>query len=87
MEEYEPVARLPYGWSAGDWTSAAIVSKGEYGVPVGMVFGYPCTSNGQGNYKVVEGLKLDAFGQAKFAATLRELQEEREAVRDLLPNA
>jgi malate dehydrogenase len=73
------------GTPAGDWTSAALVSKGEYGVPAGLVFGYPVTSTGGGDWKVVEGLKLDAFGQAKFKATLDELLKEREVVKDLLP--
>ena len=71
--------------AANDWVSMATVSKGEYGVPAGLVFGYPCRSDGKGNYTVVEGAKLDAFGQQKFQATLKELQEERDAVRDLLP--
>ena len=53
-------------------------------VPAGLVFGYPCTTDGQGNYKVVEGLTLDAFGKAKFDATLKELLEEKDAVKDLL---
>ena len=61
-------------------------AQGDTTEPAGLVFGYPCTSSGDGNWKVVEGLKLDAFGQAKFAATLKELQEEREAVKDLLPS-
>lgn len=69
---------------ANDWVSVATVSKGEYGVPAGLVFGYPVTADGKGNFKVVEGLKQDAFGQAKFAATLKELEEERDAVKDLL---
>jgi malate dehydrogenase len=69
---------------AGDWFSAALVSKGEYGVPPGLVFGYPCRSDGKGNISVVEGLKLDAFGQQKFQATLQELQEEKAAVQELL---
>lgn len=68
----------------GDWFSAAVVSKGEYGVPAGMVFGYPCRSDGKGNYSVVEGVKLDAFGQQRFQATLHELQEEQAAVKELL---
>jgi malate dehydrogenase len=68
----------------GDWFSAAVVSKGEYGVPPGMVFGYPCRSDGKGNLTVVEGLKLDAFGQQRFQATLQELQEEKAAVQELL---
>jgi malate dehydrogenase len=70
---------------ANDWVSAAVVSKGEYGVPAGLVFSYPCRSDGRGNLSVVEGLKLDAFGQDKFNKTLQELQEERAAVQDLLP--
>src|SRR5262249_31551619 len=69
---------------AHDWLSMAVISKGEYGVPPGLVFSYPCRSDGQGNYSVVEGVKLDAFGQAKFKATLKELEEEREAVKGLM---
>lgn len=71
--------------AANDWVSAATVSKGEYGVPAGLVFGYPCKSDGKGNWSVVEGVKLDAFGEAKFQNTLKELLEEQEAVKDLLP--
>jgi len=70
---------------ANDWVSAAVVSRGQYGVPAGLVFSYPCRSDGKGNLSVVEGVTLDAFGQDKFQKTLQELQEEREAVKDLLP--
>ncbi len=73
------------GTAAGDWTSAAVVSKGEYGVPPGLVFGYPCTTAGGDAWKVVEGLKLDAYGKAMFDKTLAELQEEKDAVGHLLP--
>jgi malate dehydrogenase len=69
---------------ANDWVSMAVVSKGEYGVPAGLVFGYPCTTDGKGNYKIVEGLGLDAFGKAKFQTTLDELVKEREDVKNLL---
>jgi malate dehydrogenase len=69
---------------ADDWVSAAVISRGEYGVPRGLVFSYPCRSDGKGNLTVVEGVKLDAYGQQKFQATLKELEEEREAVKDLL---
>ncbi len=69
---------------ADDWVSAAVISKGEYDVPPGLVFGYPCRSTGKGDLSIVEGLKLDAFGQAKFQTTLKELEEERDAVKDLL---
>ncbi len=69
---------------ASDWLSAAVVSNGEYGVPAGLVFSYPCRSDGKGNLSVAQGVKLDTYGQAKFETTLKELQEEREAVRELL---
>ncbi len=55
-------------------------------MPAGLVFGYPCTASGDGNWKVVEGLKLDAFGQAKFKKTLDELLQEQDVVKDLLPS-
>jgi malate dehydrogenase len=69
-----------------DWTSAAVVSQGEYGVPAGLVFGYPVRSDGQGNFQIVTGLQFDAFGQEKFRITMQELQEELDAVKNLLPN-
>jgi malate dehydrogenase len=67
-----------------DWESACVVSKGEYGVPAGVVFSYPCTSDGKGNLSVVPRVSLDAYGQQKFQATLKELQDEREAVKAML---
>jgi malate dehydrogenase len=73
------------GTDAHDWTSAAVVSNGEYGVPKGLVFGYPVTVNG-GTWSVVNGLTFDAFGQAAFDKTLAELLEEKDAVKDLIPN-
>jgi malate dehydrogenase len=73
------------GTPGGDWTSSAVISKGEYGVPAGLVFGYPCTTDG-GDFKVVDGLKLDKFGEEKFKLTLTELLEEQDAVRELLPS-
>jgi malate dehydrogenase len=69
---------------ADDWVSAAVISKGEYGVPAGLVFSYPCRSDGKGNLTVVEGVKLEDFGRQKFETTLKELQEERDAVKDLI---
>ena len=79
------VKTLVRGTAAGDWSSAAIVSKREYGVPAGLVFGYPCTSSGDGNWKVVEGLTFDEYGQQKFKKSLDELLQEQDVVKDLLP--
>jgi malate dehydrogenase len=80
------VKSLVKGTPKGDWTSSAVVSKGEYGVPAGLVFGYPITSDGHGNFSIVEGLKFDAFGEAAFKKTLDELIEEKAAVQHLLPS-
>jgi len=72
--------------ASNDWSSAALVSDGQYGVAKGLVFGYPVKSDGKGNFTVVEGLSLDAFGKAKFENTLKELLEEQDAVKELLPS-
>lgn len=79
------VKSLVHGTPAGDWTSTAVVSQGQYGVPPGLVFGYPVTVAPGGKYQVVLGLKHDAYGQAMLDATLAELLEERDAVKELLP--
>jgi malate dehydrogenase len=71
---------------ANDWVSAAVISRGEYGAGLGLVFSYPCRNTGNRAYSVVESVKLDDFGQQRFQKTLRELEEEREAVKDLLPS-
>lgn len=67
-----------------DWVSMAVVSNGQYGVPKGLVFGFPCKTTGNSNYQVVEGLTHDDFGKSKLELTLKELQSEREAVSNLL---
>ena len=68
----------------GDWVSMAIPSDGSYGVPEGLMSGFPVTTDGAGNYEVVEGLELSDFAQGKLKATVEELQEERRAVEDML---
>jgi malate dehydrogenase len=80
------VKSLLHPTANGDWTSAAIVSKGEYGVPHGLVFGYPCLSDGKGTFTVVQNLTLDNFSKSKFEITLKELLEEQDSVKDLLPS-
>ncbi len=78
------VKSLLQGTPANDWVSMATVSKGEYGILPGLVCGYPCRTDGKGNYTVVEGLTLDGFGKAKFDNSVRELLEERDAVKELI---
>ncbi|MCK6502901.1 malate dehydrogenase [Myxococcota bacterium] len=77
------MATWEFGTAPGDWTSMAIASKGEYGVPEGLIFSYPVTVKG-GQWSIVEGLELDAFAKGKIAANFAELEEERAAVADLL---
>ncbi len=68
---------------AGDWVSLAVASKGEYGIPAGLQFGYPIQSDGK-NWKVVEGLPLDEFARGKIKITTDELVAERADVADLV---
>ena len=71
-----------HGTPEGDWTSAAIVSDGSYGVPEGLVSSYPVTSR-DGRGEIVQGLDLNEFSRARIDASVAELVEERDAVRDL----
>jgi malate dehydrogenase len=70
------------GTPEGDWTSSAIPSDGSYGVPEGLISSFPCTSEG-GEWKIVQGLEIDEFSRAKIDASVQELTEERDAVREL----
>jgi malate dehydrogenase len=66
-----------------DFCSLAVVSKGEYGVPEGLQFGYPVRSDGS-RVSVVEGLPHDELAKGRLKATTEELLEERSEVLDLL---
>jgi malate dehydrogenase len=68
---------------AGDCASLAVVSRGEYGVPEGLQFGFPIHSDGLG-WKVAEGFELDEFAQEKIKITTDELIAERNDVQALL---
>lgn len=70
------------GTPEGDWTTAAFPSTGAYGIPEGLVAGVPVTSAG-GSWQVVEGLDLSPRVQEKLAATIADLEGERDAVREL----
>jgi malate dehydrogenase len=69
--------------SNGKWVTMGIASDGQYGIAKDTMFGFPVTT-ADGDYKLVEGLEIDAFSQARIDATLKELQEEQEGVRHLL---
>ncbi|HET9609344.1 MAG TPA: malate dehydrogenase, partial [Acidimicrobiales bacterium] len=70
------------GTPEGDWVSMAVPSDGSYGVPVGLVSGFPCTCAG-GDYQIVQGLDLDDFSRSRIDASVAELAGERDTVADL----
>ncbi len=69
--------------SHGKWVSMAIASDGSYGVPEGIMFGVPVTAE-RGVVTRIPGLAMDEFATERFAITLNELKEERDAVAHLL---
>jgi malate dehydrogenase len=71
------------GTDEGDWVSMAIPSDGSYGIDEGLIYSFPCTCS-DGEYKIVQGLEIDEFSREKMDATLAELKEERDEVKDLL---
>lgn len=70
------------GTPEGDWVSMSVPSDGSYGVPEGIVSSFPCTCS-DGEYSVVRGLDIDDFSRGRIDASVRELQDERDAVRAL----
>jgi len=71
-------------WVRGtdDWTSAGVVSHGEYGVPAGLISSFPVLSIG-GEWQIVEGLEISDWARARIDASVAELVEERDTVRTL----
>jgi len=72
-----------HGTAEGDWVSMGIPSDGSYGIPEGVIFGYPVTCR-NGKYEIVKGLDVSEFSRARIQLTLKELHEEREAIKHLL---
>jgi len=70
------------GTAEGQWASMAVPSDGSYGVPEGLISSFPVVCK-DGKYEIVQGLTVNEFSRAKIAATVGELEEEREAVRKL----
>jgi malate dehydrogenase len=71
-----------HGTPEGDWTSAAVVSDGSYGVPEGLISSFPVTATG-GRYEIVQGLEINEFSRQRIDASVGELGEERAAVGGL----
>ena len=76
-----------YDWVNGtpkdDWVTAGVWSDGShYGVPEGLIYGFPCVSEG-GQWKIVDGLEISAATRAGIERNVKAAQEELEAVRAL----
>jgi malate dehydrogenase len=71
------------GTRDGDWVSMGVPSDGSYGIPAGVIYGYPATCK-NGEYQIVQGLPVNDFARTRMDATLKELDEERDGVKHLL---
>ena len=69
--------------SNGEWTTMGVPSDGSYGIPEGVIYGFP-TICADGDYQIVPNLEIDEFSRSKMDNTLQELEEERSAVSHLL---
>ena len=67
----------------GKWVTMGIASKGEYGIPAEVIYGFPVICE-NGEYKMVEGLEIDEFSRERMTHTLNELLEEQAGVKHLL---
>jgi malate dehydrogenase len=72
-----------HGTAAGDWVSMGVPSDGSYGIPAGVIFGFPVTCK-NGDYEIVPGLRIAAISRKRIVATHEELLEERDGVKELL---
>jgi malate dehydrogenase len=71
------------GTADGDWVSMGLPSDGSYGIPEGVVYGFPATCR-DGRYAIVQGLEVSDFSRSRMQATLKELEEERDSIKNLL---
>jgi malate dehydrogenase len=71
------------GTPEGTWVSMAAPSDGSYGIPAGVIYGYPVTCL-NGDYQIVQGLEIGEFSHQRMTTTYVELTEERDGVKELL---
>ena len=69
--------------SEGEWTTMGVPSDGSYGIPEGVIYGFP-TICANGDYQIIPDLQIDDFSRSKMNNTLQELEEERGAISHLL---
>lgn len=71
------------GTKEGQYVSMGVPSDGSYGIPEGIIYGFPCTCK-DGEYTIVQGLEVSEFSRERMMATYQELCEERDAIQHLL---
>src|SRR5512143_261224 len=71
------------GTRDGDWVSMGIPSDGSYGIAEGVLYGYPVTCKG-GKYEIVKGIEVSDFSRKRMDEMLKDLQESRDGVKQLL---
>ena len=72
-----------YDWVNGtDWTSSSVPSDGSYGVPEGLISSFPCRAV-DGEWEIIQGVEINEFSRGRIDASVAELAEERDAVREL----
>jgi len=65
--------------TSGSWVSMGVPSDGSYGVPEGLISGFPCTCE-NGEHAIVQGLDIDDFSRQKIDASVAELVSERDTI-------
>jgi malate dehydrogenase len=80
----ESVRSASFPTPRGDWFSAGVVSDGSYGIPAGLIYSFPLRTEDGRAWSIVPGLDIDAEARARLDASAKELESEREAVKDLL---
>lgn len=74
-----------HGTKEGDWTSMGVLSDGSYGIEEGLVYSFPVTCPGGGDWSIVQGLEINDFSRERMTTTETELKEEKDGVKHLLP--
>lgn len=66
-----------------DWVTMSVPSDGSYGIPEGVMYGFPVTCR-NGHYEIVQGLPITELGRKHMMDSHKELMEERSHVAHLL---
>ncbi len=73
------------GSASNDWVSMGVYSDGSYGIEKGLIYSFPCVCK-NGAWEIVQGVDINDFSRANMQASEKELLEECDAVKELLPN-